>query len=536
MALALCAAAGNVAASTAQSHPAGLAGDAGSGTYTRSGNTLAITVRNPQGATTWQYIVFGLPEGAAFTSGGGGCSVGQFVASNRELECHVSVPPGNGVIVTTPVNGTLACGASLQFWVNSTGVPPYTPVADITYAGTCGTETATLTVATKGNGKVTSEPEAVVDCPPNCTAKYPLGTNVGLRATADSGWEFDHWEGDCQGLVKTCAVTMNADKQVIAVFRRTACTCTLLETSTSGRLDISGGIRSVAGYSFHLSWTMYCEGARGACQGEIDVRSPVGTDLKVEEPNPARVACNGTCGPAGIGESTGAFVVRGTSAKDLLPKERAGKSFKFTFRLFCIRNGKRVLVDVTSMTAVYDGNGQIDTKNSDLNGNGVKDKNDPPPPRTCRCTNVSASFGEPYVSNYLAFKVSVTVTCVGKGVGCRGEFQQLGAVQSVTGTNDWRATAITVRALNHAKYDVIDCPGNCEGRPAVTAFTSYARATQGGLTTAARRGMTIRILVRMRCANAALWDIRAYDLVFTNSGTFNRLASNLRGILLGRAP
>ncbi len=46
---------------------------------------------------------------------------------------------------------------------------------------------------------------------------YAEGANVGITATPNSGYQFDHWSGACTG-TGSCAVTMDADKTVTAHF------------------------------------------------------------------------------------------------------------------------------------------------------------------------------------------------------------------------------------------------------------------------------------------------------------------------------
>ncbi len=70
-----------------------------------------------------------------------------------------------------------------------------------------GVNIAILTVQTSGQGSVS----------PNSGA-YPVGTKVSLKATANSDWNFDHWEGAFSGSSNPTAITMSSDKTVKAVF------------------------------------------------------------------------------------------------------------------------------------------------------------------------------------------------------------------------------------------------------------------------------------------------------------------------------
>lgn len=122
-------------------------GDGGSGSYGGPGTTVTLNVVN-SGTTDWQYIVFVLPSGSSFlsaqvTAGGTApCSVGSFVPGSGELECggfSPVVPPNGQVTVTATINAPVTpCGSPVQFWVNSTGKPPYTRASDLTFSGSCG--------------------------------------------------------------------------------------------------------------------------------------------------------------------------------------------------------------------------------------------------------------------------------------------------------------------------------------------------------------------------------------------------------------
>ncbi len=99
-----------------------------------------------------------------------------------------------------------------------------------------------------GSGVVTSfAPADEINCgtAAGCTANYPNGTVVKLKATAADGSRFVGWSGDCSG-VDTCIVTMNANKNVTARF--SACVDPVvipdlfLRIAIKGQLGISGSI------------------------------------------------------------------------------------------------------------------------------------------------------------------------------------------------------------------------------------------------------------------------------------------------------
>lgn len=71
-----------------------------------------------------------------------------------------------------------------------------------------GEEYTLITYVVSGQGSVS----------PSGTTTYPSGEEVSIRATPDSGWAFDHWEGDFSGSQNPATVIMNSDKTIGAVF------------------------------------------------------------------------------------------------------------------------------------------------------------------------------------------------------------------------------------------------------------------------------------------------------------------------------
>lgn len=84
------------------------------------------------------------------------------------------------------------------------------------YGQFVGTPGYKLNVSVNGQGKITGDG---IDCGTDCTEFYYVeGTQVTLTAMPDSGWVFDHWEGDCSGTENTCILTMADEKSATAVF------------------------------------------------------------------------------------------------------------------------------------------------------------------------------------------------------------------------------------------------------------------------------------------------------------------------------
>lgn len=82
-----------------------------------------------------------------------------------------------------------------------------------------GPQQAVLTVAISGNGigAVHSIPTGIACTTPQCTATFPFGTEVTLRASSGTGSIFAGWAGSCIG-TGDCVLAMNSDKLVSAAF------------------------------------------------------------------------------------------------------------------------------------------------------------------------------------------------------------------------------------------------------------------------------------------------------------------------------
>ncbi len=74
-----------------------------------------------------------------------------------------------------------------------------------------------LTVNLRGAGTVSSKPSGIL-CPGLCRATFPLGTRVVLIATPSSGETFDAWGATCKGKRVSCAVRINTNVWVRAMF------------------------------------------------------------------------------------------------------------------------------------------------------------------------------------------------------------------------------------------------------------------------------------------------------------------------------
>ena len=66
---------------------------------------------------------------------------------------------------------------------------------------------------------------------------YHYGDEVTLTATADPGYTFSNWMGDCSGTEPTCNLTLNGDKSVTGVFTQDEYTLTVNVVGNGGWLS-----------------------------------------------------------------------------------------------------------------------------------------------------------------------------------------------------------------------------------------------------------------------------------------------------------
>ena len=79
--------------------------------------------------------------------------------------------------------------------------------------------TVALRVAVGGAGRVTSAPAGIV-CPGRCSARFPRGVSVTLRATPRAGARLRGWSGSCTGTARTCRLTLGKARATRATFTR----------------------------------------------------------------------------------------------------------------------------------------------------------------------------------------------------------------------------------------------------------------------------------------------------------------------------
>ncbi|MCG3116855.1 MAG: PA14 domain-containing protein [Candidatus Manganitrophus sp. SA1] len=183
-----------------------------------SGTSCTVTINAAKTVTaTFTLKVFALS--VAKTGNGGGTVTSSPAGINCGATCSVSFSFG------TPVTLTAAPSANSNFtgWSGActgTGNCTVTMDAARSVTATFTLKTFTLSVATAGNGTVTSDVGGI-NCGANgnvCSASLTIGAAVKLTATPAGGATFSGWSGCDSAAGNTCDLAMNTDRSVAASF------------------------------------------------------------------------------------------------------------------------------------------------------------------------------------------------------------------------------------------------------------------------------------------------------------------------------
>ena len=127
-----------------------------------------------------------------------------------------------------------------------------------------------LTITQATGGTITAEP----------LGPYHLNDEVTLTATADLGYSFSNWAGDCSGTETTCTLTMDGPKSVSAVFTQDEYALTITQ-ATGGTItaeplgpyhlndEVTLTAAADPGYTF-TNWTGDCSGTETTCTLTMD--------------------------------------------------------------------------------------------------------------------------------------------------------------------------------------------------------------------------------------------------------------------------
>jgi len=143
----------------------------------------------------------------------------------------------------------------------------------------------TLTTGANGtHGKITAPDNGTTDInchtsgnPSDCTQTYNSGTQIILRATADTGYTFTGWSGGvCSGNNATCSITMDTDKDVIATFSPPSAGTFIL---TTGDIRFNGALGLVYVKADGVSQTPYYCSADGHSVCLYDIANGANVEL-----------------------------------------------------------------------------------------------------------------------------------------------------------------------------------------------------------------------------------------------------------------
>ena len=193
-------------------------------------------------APTYQLTVAPVPTGGTVSGGGitcgtGGSSCQASYGSATQVSLTASPDSGyafggwggscsgTGTSTTVSVDGAKTCTAT--FTLGPVNGPPYT-----------------LTISPKPSGGTVAG--AGINCGTGgsaCSVTMPAPMTIGIQATADSGYTFAGWTGNCSGTAAAINVQLNGPRTCSAVFSPVGTTyrLTISPVPTGGTVD-GGGI------------------------------------------------------------------------------------------------------------------------------------------------------------------------------------------------------------------------------------------------------------------------------------------------------
>lgn len=197
-------------------------------------------------------------------------------SSDGKIDCAVGGSPGCFARYAnpTPVTLTATPGPGVVFlgWTldcAGTGLCTVTVASRVDVGAQFAEQQVTLSVTNGGNGRVSSTPVGIIDCPGTCLATVPYNTTVALAATPDAGYLFGGWSGACSGM-SSCFLTLDAAKSVTASFNRIDLT-SLAVAPASAALLVGGQRRFVASASFSDGSTRAVSGEHSVEGSDTDV-------------------------------------------------------------------------------------------------------------------------------------------------------------------------------------------------------------------------------------------------------------------------
>jgi hypothetical protein len=187
-----------------------------------------------------------------------------------------------------------------------------------------------LTVSAVGGGVVNSDaPNTGIACrsntPQTCAAGFAPGTSVTLRSIADGQAAFMSWGGQCTGTSATCAITLDANKTVVANFGYEV-TVSKAPASNPGNGTVTSTPQGIT------TCSTTCKAVFAAGQDVTLTASPLADSSFVTWGG----ACSNTTGPCVINDIAQAkavtfqFVLKGPFTLTVTPPSAPGTSITST--------------------------------------------------------------------------------------------------------------------------------------------------------------------------------------------------------------
>jgi uncharacterized repeat protein (TIGR02543 family) len=136
----------------------------------------------------------------------------------------VSLTANNGTVTKSPNQTSYDCGTTVLLTAEPDDCYDF-----VGWSGACSGTSSTCSLEMTADKSVTANFAAkkyslsitaangTVSKSPNQTS-YDCGTTVLLTATPNTGYNFDHWEGDASGTQNTASITMTKDMNITAIF------------------------------------------------------------------------------------------------------------------------------------------------------------------------------------------------------------------------------------------------------------------------------------------------------------------------------
>ena len=316
-----------------------------SSTFYDVGWNQGITEPGSSGSALFDgpYVIGQLYGGSGDCTTPGDDAYGRFdVAYNAGVKSWLSPPlslavtragSGSGTVASAP--GGISCGAtcSASFAPGTTVTLTATPTSGSTFAGWSGAcsgtggcsvamdrassvtatfdSSATISVSTIGNGRVTSAP-AGIDCGTSCSASFPTGSSVVLTALPAAGNVLRAWSGACTGTATSCTLSARGSLSTTATFAAPSADLALAQSVAPASAS--------AGKDVVFTITATNKGPDAATQATIATAVPAGSQLVWLSTNCASAGSGITCnlGTMAANASTAAtMVVRPAAAGTL---------------------------------------------------------------------------------------------------------------------------------------------------------------------------------------------------------------------------